>query len=89
MGWKAGTPYKWPVKGDSIQKGYLFQASGVWNMVGISLVEGYKRVWQSVVSVCKNDLKHLQKDFMAVKKQIKFFGFVIYSLYFIRKCIYS
>ena len=26
---------------------------------------------------------------MAVKKQIKFFGFVIYSLYFIRKCIYS
>ena len=40
MGWKAGTPYKWPVKADSIQKGYLFQASGVWNMVGISLVKG-------------------------------------------------
>ena len=34
---------------------------------------------KSVISFCKNDLKGLQKDFMAVKKLREHSGFVIYS----------
>ena len=44
-----------------------FSRVQVYESVGISLVEVYERVAKSVISGC-NDLKGLQKDFMAKKK---------------------
>ena len=37
----------------SAPKGYLFQASGQNDRVGISLVEVYERISKPVISVCK------------------------------------
>ena len=41
----------------SAPKGYLFQASGQYDRVGISLVEVYERISKPVISVCKKAQK--------------------------------
>ena len=56
------------------QEGYLFQSSGIWRVVGISLVEVYERVGKSVISVCKKAHVGWQIHFMALKNS----GLVIY-----------
>ena len=51
--------------------GYIFGASGIWNAVGISLVEVYDRVEKSVISVGKKAQKSYQMHYMNVKKSRK------------------
>ena len=41
-----------PIRGGSARKGYLFQASGIYERVGILLVEVYERAGESVIWVC-------------------------------------
>ena len=57
----------WPIRGGSTQKGYLFQASGIWK-VGVLLVEVYERpVEKSVIWVSE----------MAQRaEQMNFYGFI-------------
>ena len=63
-----------------------FSRVQVYESVGISLVEVYERVAKSVISGC-NDLKGLQKDFMAKKKSKKC---LVCDLFIFKgKCIYS
>ena len=45
------------IQGGSAPKGYLFQASGQYDRVGISLVEVYERISKPVISVCKKAQK--------------------------------
>ena len=63
-----GWPVNFPISPDIVR----------WPAI-ISSPEVYERVGKSVISFCKNDLKGLRKDFMAVKKSRKHSGFVIYS----------
>ena len=52
--------------GETPPKRGTFLRLQVYERVSISLVEVYERVVKSVISIC-NDLKGLQKDFMAIK----------------------
>ena len=45
------------IRGGSARQGYLFQSSGPYERVGISLVEVYKRVEKSVIWVSERAQK--------------------------------
>ena len=65
------------IQGGSAPKEYLFQASGQYDRVGISLVEVYERISKPVISVCKKVQKGGKMHFIAVKKLRNPSGFVI------------
>ena len=59
----------------------------VYERVGILLIEVFKRVGKSVISVSRKAQNGKQIHFMAEKKSRKRPGFVIFP--FLRQCIYS
>ena len=68
----------WPIRGGSARKGYLFQASGIYERVGILLVEVYERVGKSVTWVCEGS-KEPTDEFCGFIKPRKRSTFVIDS----------